>query len=150
MHELITTIDEITRVALEPAIATDIRVLLLEKYLIKLYYLSFELVFDCDVIEYPESPEAILDFRHQIESNFKTFGLYKTVPEHSDIYNSTEFGIGDAVDDLAEILIDSKEIKRRIENNSINDGLWYFNLIFQSHTKKHVVNLLNYINFSKY
>jgi len=62
------------------------------------------------------------NIRKNIESNFKDFGLYKLVIDHND----TDKGIGDAVDDLTDIILDLWEIKWRIETNSLADGLWYF------------------------
>lgn len=35
--------------------------------------------------------------------------------------------------------------KRRIENNSLANGLWFFELTFNSHTQQHILDLLNYI-----
>lgn len=37
--------------------------------------------------------------------------------------------IGDAIDDLSDIIIDLLEIKGRIENNSLADGIWFFELL---------------------
>ena len=31
----------------------------------------------------------------------------------------------------------------RMENNSQNNGLWYFELIFSGHTQQHIIDLLN-------
>ena len=82
--------------------------------------------------------------RQNVESNFKDFGFYKMVLEINDMAND-EIGIGDAVDDLCDIIKNLLEVKWRIENNSLNDGLWFFNFIFNSHTEKHIIDLLNYI-----
>lgn len=57
--------------------------------------------------------------------------------------------MGDATDDLTDIILDLLQIKWRIENNSPNDGLWYFQLIFASHTQQHIIDLLNYLKQRK-
>ncbi|WP_159471927.1 hypothetical protein [Chryseobacterium sp. 18068] len=53
--------------------------------------------------------------------------------------------VSDAVDDLSDIILDLSEIKWRIENNSLADGLWYFQLIFAGHTQQHILDLLNFM-----
>ena len=83
--------------------------------------------------------------RHNVETNFKDFGFYKTVLGFDDTDNLKECGIGDAIDDITDIINDLLEIKWRIENNSWTDGLWYFELIFKSHTQQHILDLLNYM-----
>ena len=62
-----------------------------------------------------------------------------------DIDNLKDDAIGDAIDDLTDIIIDLSEIKWRIENNSLADGLWFFELIFYAHTQQHILDLLNYM-----
>ena len=52
---------------------------------------------------------------------------------------------GYAVDDLSDIILDLLEVKWRIENNNLADGIWYFKLIFQSHTQQHIINLLRFM-----
>ena len=46
---------------------------------------------------------------------------------------------------LTDIITDLFEIKWRLENNSLADGLWYFELIFKGHTQLHILDLLNYM-----
>jgi hypothetical protein len=71
--------------------------------------------------------------------------LYKTILDIEEIDNLKDVSIGDAVDDLSDIIIDLLEIKWRIENNSLADGLWFFEFIFNNHTKLHILELLNYL-----
>ncbi len=83
--------------------------------------------------------------RQNVTSNFKDFGLYKTILNINDIDNIEDNAIGDALDDLTDIILDLLEIKWRIENNSLADGLWFFELIFYSHTQQHILYLLNFM-----
>ena len=80
-----------------------------------------------------------------MEANFPEFGYYKTVLGYDDIDNLEECGTGDAIDDLTDIINDLQEIKWRIENNSLADGLRFFELIFKGHTQQHILDLLNYM-----
>jgi hypothetical protein len=80
-----------------------------------------------------------------VASNFKDFGFYKSTFDINDVHNTKDNAIGDAIDDLCDIILDLLEIKWRIDNNSMADGLWYFEFIFKSHTQQHILDLLNYM-----
>lgn len=145
MKELIPTIDEIAKYGLQPNLIEVDKEISLAKNLVKIYNLYFNLEYEFDEIDYPDfDNEKYPNIRQNVESNFKDFGAYKMVLEINDLVND-EIGIGDAVDDLSDIIKDLLEVKWRIENNSINDGLWFFNFIFNAHTEEHVINLLNFI-----
>jgi hypothetical protein len=146
MTELIPAINEIVKYGLQPNLATIDRDKLLEKNLVKIYSLYFGIQYDFDNADYPDFNRSELpNIRQNIVSNFKEFGLYKTILNIEDIANDKENSIGDAIDDLTDITLDLLEIKWRIENNSLNDGLWYFQLIFYGHTQQHILDLLNYM-----
>lgn len=85
------------------------------------------------------------NIRKNINSNFPNFGLYHELSNCHKVNESTDIIVGDSIDDLSDIILDLLEIKWRIKNNSLNDGLWFFKLIFSSHTQQHVMSLLNYI-----
>ena len=150
MTELIPTIDEIVKYGLNPNLTETDNEKLLERNLVKIYDLYFDIQYkfderdfpDCDKIEYSK-------IRQNITSNFKDFGLYKTIIDISDVYNLNENATADALDDLTDIIMDLLEIKWRIENNSLEDGLWFFEMIFHSHTKQHVLDLLNFMKNKK-
>lgn len=146
MTELITIINEIVKYGIQPNLTIEDKEILLEKNLIKFYSLYFDIDYEFDVTDYPDFDKSQLpDIRQNIESNFKNFGLYKTIFDVKDIDNNADYAIGDAIDDLTDISLDLMEIKWRIENNSLNDGLWYFQLIFRGHTQQHILDLLSYL-----
>ena len=147
MNELIFTINEITKFGLESNLSVAERDKSLEKSLIKIYSLYFEIVFQDDKNNYPDYNRLELtDIRQNIESNFSNFGFYKTILAIEDIYNLEDVcAMGDAIEDLSDIISDLLEIKWRIENNGLDDGLWFFQLIFYAHTQQHIINLLNYM-----
>ena len=145
MTELIPTINEIVKYGLQPSLAVTDKEKLLEKDLIKIYNLYFDIKFDFDETDYPDFDKTnLLNIRENIKSNFKDFGFYKTVLDINDIDNLQGNAIGDSVDDLNDITIDLLEIKWRIENNSLADGLWFFELAFYNHIQQHILDLLNY------
>ena len=148
MKELIPTINEIVKFGLQPNLKMENnnRNTLLEKSLVKIYSLYFDITYEFDETDFPEfDNQKLPNIRENIENNFPDFGIYKTVIDFSDVDNKIEDGIGDAIDDLTDITLDLLEIKWRVETNSLADGLWYFQLIFYSHTQQHILNLLNYM-----
>lgn len=146
MTELIPTINEIVKYGLQQNLTITNKEKLLEKNLVKIYNLYFDIQFDFDENDYPDFDKANLpNIRQNIESNFKDFGFYKITLNINDISNLQDSAIGDAIDDLNDIIIDLLEIKWRIENNSLADGLWFFELTFYSHTQQHILDLLNYM-----
>ena len=146
MVELISTINEIIKYGLKPNLTVTDKEKWLERHLVKIYDLYFEIEYKFDDTQYPSFDKSQLpDIRKNITSNFKNFGFYKTVLDINDIDNLKDNTIGDAIDDLSDIITDLLEIKWRIENNSLADGLWFFELIFRSHTQQHILDLLNFI-----
>ena len=146
MKELIQTINEIVKYGLQPNLTVTDKEKLLEQNLVKIYKLYFDIKFKFDETDYPDFDKSKFpDIIQNVASNFKDYGLYKTILDINDIDNLKDNAIGDAIDDLSDIIADLLEIKWRIENNSLADGLWFFQLIFYSHTQQHILDLLNYM-----
>ncbi len=146
MKELIPTINEIIKYGLQPNLTITDKEKLLERHLVKIYDIYFDIEFTFDETEYPDFDKSeLLDIRQTVTSNFQDFGLYKTTIDINDIDNLKDNAIGDAIDDLTDIINDLLEIKWRIENNSLADGLWFFELIFYSHTQQHILDLLSFM-----
>ena len=118
----------------------------LEKNLVELYAKYFEIKYVFDDKDYADYENAELNnIRENVISNFPSFGLYHNLSELNKIENKADLVVGDAVDDLTDIILDLLEIKWRAEKNSENDALWYFELIFYSHTQQHLIDLLNFM-----
>jgi len=146
MTELIPTINEIVKYGLQPNLTATDKEKLLEKDLVKIYNLYFDIKYKFDETAFPDFDKTeYSDIRQNVTSNFKDFGFYKIILDINDIDNTKDNGIGDAIDDLTDIIFDLLEIKWRIENNSLADGLWFFELIFYSHTQQHILDLLNFM-----
>ena len=146
MTELIPTINEIVKYGLQPNLTVTDKEKLLERHLVKIYSLYFDIEYKFDETDFPDFDKVqLLNIRQNVESNFKDFGFYKTILDIYDIDNLKDNAIGDAIDDLSDIIIDLLEIKWRIENNNLADGLWFFELIFYSHTQQHILDLLNFM-----
>ena len=146
MTELIQTIDKIIKYGLQANLVETDKEKLLERNLVKIYNLYFDIEFEFDKTDFLDFDKSKLpNIRENVKSNFKDFGLYKTVIDINDLDNLKENSISDAVDDLTDIIIDLLEIKWRIEMNSLADGLWYFQLVFLTHTQQHILDLLNFM-----
>ena len=150
MKELIPTINKIVKFGLEPKL-TEVNIQeSLEKNLVKIYSMYFDVDYKFDEKDYEEfDSQKFPNIRQNVESNFENFGFYKTILDINNFENHQEDAIGDAVDDLTDIIKDLLEVKWRIENNSLEDGLWFYNFIFRSHTQQHILDLLNYIKQKK-
>lgn len=148
MTELIPTINEIVKYGLQSNFTTNKneRNKLLEKSLVKIYSLYFEIECTIEETDFPDFIQPnYQEIRQNIESNFPDFGFYKTIIDFNDFENKEPNGIGDAIDDLTDITLDLLEIKMKIEKNSLEDGLSYFQFIFKGHTQQHILDLLNYM-----
>jgi hypothetical protein len=146
MTELIPTINEIVKYGLEPNLTVTDKEKLLERHLVKIYDLYFDIEYKFDETDFPDVDKSqFSNLRQNVESNFKDYGFYKTILDINNIDNLKDNTIGDAIDDLSDIIADLLEIRWRIENNSLADGLWFFELIFYSHTQQHILNLLNFM-----
>ena len=146
MIDLIATIDEIVKYGLCPNLEAENRDALLQKNLVGVYYFSFGINDEFDETEFPDFDKSELpNIQQNIKSNFPYLGFYTTVLDINDIDAKENTGIGDATDDLLDIILDLLEVKWRVENNSWANGLCHFKFIFHSHTQKHLLNLLNYM-----
>lgn len=147
MTELISTINEIVKYGLKPNLNSPDRDYLLEKHLITIYKLYFELQYEEEDRNYPDFDKSNLPNIHEnVISNFPGFGFYKIVLDINKMTDFSDIALGDAIDDLNDIIIDLLEIKWRIENNSLNNGIYYFKLLFPIHIKPHVLGLLTFLN----
>ena len=146
MTELVPTIDEIVKYGLQANIPASDKEKLLEQHLIRIYALYFDIQYTFDETDFPAFDKSQLpDIRRNVESNFQDFGLYKTHQDILELDSLEDTSIGDAIDDLLDIITDLLEIKWRIEHHSWADGLWFFVFIFKSHTQQHILNVLNYM-----
>jgi hypothetical protein len=146
MKELIPIINEIVKYGLEPDLDVSDKINDLEKNLVKIYALYFDIDDEFDEKEYADSDiMEFVNIRKNVETNFKQFGFYNTFLDIFELVEPDNQAIGDAIDDLADIIKDLLVIKWKIENNSLNDGLSFFKFIFHEHTQQHTLDLLNYM-----
>lgn len=103
--------------------------------------------FNFDETEHPDPPSiAYSDLRKQIEAAFPSLGFYNTAADVSDNIGETTIAIGDAVDDLTDIVKDLKGIEWRSKHTSSSDALFYFQLGYRAHWGRHARDLSLYIH----
>lgn len=152
MKELIHNINEIIKYGLNLNVNDTDKERNLEKSLVRIYNSYFDYSYEFDQSEYVDFDKSQFpNVLENIKSNFPDFGFYNI---HLSLIetpsSSNNQALGDAVDDLHDIIFDLLEVKWRLENNSYDDGIWFFKFIFESHTKQHIIDLLNYLNQRNY
>ena len=146
MEDLILIIDNICRYGLYSNINLKNKEQDLEKNLVRLYLKYLEANDESSL-----SPSATFQkpntalMREHIYSNFPTFGWYHNVIDPDQIHKEAILVMGDAVDDLADIILDLLEVKWRKKNNGLEDAIWFFKFIFQAHTQQHLIDLLAFL-----
>lgn len=148
LEELIEIIDKVIKYGLNPKVNIEDKEKDLEKNLIKIYSKYFEIQYELDETDYNSfNKKKIPNVIENVKSNFPDFGWYNIILDYEKVYVEPKnaIGIGDAIDDLSDIIYDLLEIKWRKENNSINDAWAFFELIFYAHTQQHLLDLLNYM-----
>ncbi|AXT53637.1 DUF5063 domain-containing protein [Aquimarina sp. BL5] len=144
MNTLLGIIEPIIQWGATPKLPIKNKELVLKKSLISLYqeYLALEGNVPIDEEEYPEAPEFNFEkISNTIRSNFPKLGFYQTVLDPFDMIKPDN-GLGDANDDLSDIIKDLMEVQWRFQNTSEVDAIWYFEFIMRNHSERHLVNIL--------
>ena len=146
MEKLVQAINEIIKYGLNPKVQIKNKEQDLERHLVKLYQLSFEIEYNFDERKFQDFNKSTLpNIRENVAKNFPEFRWYHTILNSPEIMQKAKLATGDAIDDLADIIQDLIEIKWRFENNSEANGWWFFEFIFKAHSKNHLIDLLHYL-----
>lgn len=142
----LSLIDSITKWGLYSNPQNDTGLEELRRSLAKLYAYCVTIDYDFeDETSYPDSPDVDYNaIRQTVAVNFPDFGYYYALSTFNP-YEEPELHMGDAIDDLADIISDLLETKWRFDNNGENDALWFLELNFISHFEQHIIDLLHYI-----
>ncbi len=84
------------------------------------------------------------EIRKNISESFKELNKYNDTLEVCDNVGSSEIVIGDALDDLTDIV---KDLKESLTFQNEKDIESHLKLSFELHFKTHIINLLRYLNF---
>ena len=146
MSELRKLIDQITEFGINPKVELTDKTDVLKKLLVGIYSEFIKVEFEFDETDYDEEPD--FDYKEILEnvkSNFPDFGWYSNVLDLNKMEPNVEIGIGDALDDLTDIIKDLLVVKWKMENTSKMDALWEFEFSMRTHSEQHLVDLLKYI-----
>lgn len=146
-NTLITRLNDIVQYGLFPDLNNAEPERHLERALVKLYDLCLNLSNEVVAADYPEVDRSLFpDVRVNVTSNFKKFGYYKTFLHISDVYTFDDHALGDAIDDVADIIGDLLEVRWRIEHVGLDNGLWFLHFTFHTHMQQHILGVLTYMH----
>jgi len=145
LESFLQLIRQITKYGSEPVVDSN-KLVSLKKSLGDLYalYLNLNSNFDEQLYEEVERLDYAEVYAY-VKVNFPEFGWYRSSAISLKTDQNPELLVEDAVDDLTDLIIDLSEVAWRLENTSLNDGLWYFNTLMKIHSEAHLLNLLSYL-----
>ena len=98
--------------------------------------------FTYDETDYPDAPEKDYgQLRETISNKFPELGFYCTADGEPKTIEKAEVLLGDAIDDLTDIVGDLKEVQWYFKNTSANNALWHLKQNFMSHWGLHAREL---------
>lgn len=98
--------------------------------------------FEFDDIEYPDAPDLdAAEIREELCMLFPELGYYCTADGEPESMDKAKVLIGDAINDLVDIVMDLKDVQWYLENTSINNALWHFQSSYRSHWGLHAREL---------
>jgi hypothetical protein len=146
LSKLRKLIDEITEFGINPKVELTDKTDVLKKLLVGIYseFLNVEFVFD--ETDYDEEPDFNYnEIKENVKSNFPDFDWYSMVLDLNKMEPNIEIGIGDALDDLTDIIKDMLVVMWKMDNTSEKDSLWEFEFSMRTHSEQHLIDLLKYL-----
>ncbi len=102
--------------------------------------------FKFDETEYPDSPTIQYhELRSIITQRFPTLGPYNVTSPDSDRLGTRKVEVGDAVDDLVDIVHELADARWYFENTSVANALWHLENGFRMHWGRHLRDLQSYL-----
>ena len=101
--------------------------------------------FSYDDRDYPDCPDQdYQSLRNLVSTKFPSLGYYYvTTPVEPP--GEAEVTIGDAIDDLADILRDLIDVQWYFEHTSVANALWHYEQNYKFHWSRHLRNLQSYL-----
>jgi hypothetical protein len=102
---------------------------------------------DFDDADYPDDPDEDYQAIYQVVGRrFPTLGYYNVPESITQDIGESKMGVGDGIDDIADILLDLKGVLWRFKNTSVDDALWNLKQSFESHWGQHLRGLQLYLH----
>lgn len=122
----------------------DIRKLI--EALDELPFLVYACQFEFDGTDYPDPPSRnYQEIRSAIEIKFPELGFYKTAGYDDDFECTDDILVGDAIDDVTDIVGDLLEIEWYFANTSEADALWHLETSYRGHWGNHLREVQLYL-----
>ena len=135
MSKLRELIDKITEFGINPKVDLIDKIDVLKKLLVGIYSEFLNLEFEFDETDYNEEPDFDYnEIKENVKSNFPDFDWYSMVLDLNVMKPNVEIGIGDALDDLTDIIKDLLVVKWKMDNTSEMDALWEFDFSMRAHS----------------
>jgi len=139
-------IDQITEFGINPKNELTDKTDVLKKLLVGIYSEFLNVEFEFDETDNDKEPNFDYnEIKQNVKSNFPDFDCYSMVLDLNRIEPNVEIGIGDALDDLTDIIKDLLVVKWKMENTSEMDALWEFEFSMRTHSEQHLIDLLKYL-----
>jgi len=137
-HQIISTVRAFLKFVDSPPADAAERDQRLLRHLDSLAHSQHHVAFTFDDRDYPDPPNLADKLRDRIARRFPDFGHYNT-PE----YLETNVGespciVGDAIDDIHDIVSELLEVEWRWSNTSSADALFHFEFTYGSHWQYHL------------
>jgi len=146
LSELRKLIDQITEFGINPKVELTDKTDVLKKLLVGLFSEFLKVEFEFDETDYEEEPDfEYNEIKENVKSNFPDFGWYSMVLDLNKMQPNVEIGIGDALDDLTDIIKDLLVVKWKMDNTSEMDALWEFEFSMRTHSEQHLIDLVKFI-----
>jgi hypothetical protein len=106
-----------------------------------------EITYEFDGADYAEKPAVDYQATYQVVGrHFPTLAYYNVPDSITSQIAESKMGVGDAIDDIVDILLDLKGVIWRFENTSADDALWDFSESFKYHWGRHLRELQLYLH----
>lgn len=97
---------------------------------------------DYDGDEIPESDYQSI--RKLVEARFPNWGYYNCAKDVTKNIGETSITVGDAIDDISDIVSDLKAVLWCLDNENENNALWQLKDSYEGHWREHMLNLKHY------
>ena len=94
--------------------------------------------------EIPENDYPAI--RKMAEKRFPNWGYYNTPMDVSTKISETEITVGDAIDDITDIVNDLKMVMWSLNNENKTNALWHLKDSYEGHWRWHLRNLQVYLH----
>ena len=117
------------------------------QHLDKLALLPNKIQFTFDELDYSDPPDKqYTETYKKVVKRFPNLGSYNTLNFISENIGNSEVLVGDAIDDITDIVNDLQDVLWYFKNTSIDDALWNLEDSFNSHWGRHLRELQLYLH----